>query len=153
MTAPDLDAPIPYYPTLIAVPDEPPTTQPTFTVDAIVEEDKHGAVTHDVQVTLSAVQWRMLLGDIARAFHRARTSGQPVTAKLVAAGHPDNDLARMDALTDLQRLLGMAPPAWLVAPEEAGTLALALADAAEERPECECGHLLPEGRTTCGRHR
>lgn len=130
-----------------------PIEHRTFTVDGIVDQERDGTINHVVQVQLTPVQWRMLIGDIARATQRARERGLPVTAQWAAAGVPSNDLARQDALTELLAILGMPSPAWLITPEEAQAVASELDEGAAEPPTYACGCVVVEDRKSCGWHR
>lgn len=159
-TTVDLDAPVPYFPTLTLVPDETPTL---LDVVPVVEQEANGDITHQVQLTLTDVQWRMLVGDIARRLHDIRGANTvAIWALLHRAGEPRSSIEREDALTDLVKILsgttfrGSAhslPPQWDLSPEDAGALALALAEASEDPVECGCGNVVQQPTqltNTCG---
>ena len=156
----DLDAPIPYLPTLTAVPDPTPTE--VFDVVKVVEQDADWAIHHNVQVTLTDVQWRMLVGDIAARVLTLMSDGHPVIAKLMAAGVRPCDTHQQDALTDLVQLLAgpthrgsthTLPPLWDLTPEDADHLAMRLGEAALDPIECPCGAVVQQPTRltgTCG---
>ena len=153
----DLDAPIPCIPTLALVPDTPAV----FDVAPLIEQEQR-AVTHQVQVTLTDVQWRMLVADIAARVLTLRADSRPVFSKLLAAGTRPAGLVQQRALDELLVMLagpthrGSAhhlPPVWSLTPDDAAVLALALTEAAEDPVECACGSVVqqPTALTnTCG---
>lgn len=156
----DPDAPIPYLPTLALVPDLP--TPALFDVVPVVEQERDG-VRHEVQLTFTEVQWRQLVGDFARRLHTIRGANTvAIWALLHRAGEPRSSMAREDALSDLVRILagqthrGSAhclPPSWDLTPEDAGVLALALSEAADEPVVCACGNVVQQptqNTETCG---
>jgi hypothetical protein len=126
--------------TLVAADPGPSSPWPpaTFTVTPIVDGD-HDITTHTVQVGLSDVAWRQLVGDIARAVFATRMHS-PLYPLLLAAGQPTNDLDRVDALTKLVARLNDAsrgtlhafPPSWDITPEEAMALGCEMAEAADD---------------------
>jgi hypothetical protein len=161
----DIDAPIPYVPPLTAVPAAPDTTSEApalLDVVAVIEEETNGDIRHDVQLTLTDVQWRMLVGDIAARILHLRANGRPVLGKLLAAGSRPCGIVQQNALTDLVTMLsgvtypGSAhtlPPQWDLAPEDAGHLVQMLTEALEEPVVCACGAVVhqPSQLTgTCG---
>ena len=149
-------------PSLTVVPtDATPAPWPpaTFTVTPIVDGD-HDITTHTVQIALTDVAWRQLVGDIARAIYDRRTHAG-IYALILAAGRPVNDQDRADALTKLvARLNGRVapgsnytlPPMWDLAPESAMAFGSELAEAAEDPAVCRCGNVIAkpsELTTTC----
>lgn len=142
-----------YLPNVAEVAATPTEHARTFHVDGIVDQERDGTVNHVVQVSLTPVQWRMLVGDFARAVQRARERMLPVTSQMAAAGVASNDLDRQDALTELMAILGMPAPAWLLSPEEALVVALQLDDGAAEPPTHPCGCVQVDDAKSCGWHR
>jgi hypothetical protein len=123
----------------------------TFEVDQIAENAPTGEGLHRVQVRLSTVAWRQLLGDIARAAMKARAARRPIWAAFLGAGATDvRGLERLDAITRLRVILGMEDPSWDLSPEEATALGNALLEAAEEPESCDCGRFIerPSSLTT-----
>lgn len=146
-------------PRLTVVPDETPAV---FDATAVVEQDNHGSITHEVQVTLTDVQWRMLVADIAARILYLRSHRRPILGTLMAAGVRPNGVGQQRALDELLAMLtgpthlGSAhslPPTFTLTPEDAGAFALALAEASDDPVECACGNVVhqPSGlSTTCG---
>lgn len=129
---------------------------PTFVVDQVADNDDNDVGTHAVRVTLTPVQWRQVVGDIARAVYRGRQH-TPLYPLLLAAGRPTNDVDRVDALTRLVQRLGMDAPSWELTPERAAALVVELDEAAQEPASCEsCGRFIEQPSeltvlTGCGR--
>ena len=126
---------------------------PALEVDRVVENHRDGTGTHQVQITLSAVEHRQLVGDIARRLFALRVRGEGIHHLLLAAGRPGNDAARADALTDLMRVLAMPRPGVVLEVDDAEAFHVAVEEALAEPVTCHCG-LLVESRdpliTECG---
>lgn len=126
--------------------------EPPLIVTRLVENDRHhpGDYTHSVRVDMSRVEWRMLLGDVARA--TVARYGVGILAKMLAAGDPARGAAeRQDALTRWVAALGV--PRWhiLLDPHDALALAAELDEAAEEPRDCTCGRVVDvHGGDNCG---
>jgi hypothetical protein len=145
-------------PQLTIVPDDTPAL---LNVTPIVEQHRDG-VHHEVQLELTDVQWRQLVGDIAARILTLRGQGRPILSKLMAAGVRPTGIAQQRALDELLELLHgpthkfsahHLPPVWDLTPEDAGHLALQLAEASEEPVPCECGDVVQQPTqltTTCG---
>lgn len=131
--------------------NNPPVDEQThdapFTVQQYANNDTDGNGIHQVHIDLTAHTWRNVVGDIARAMWSAVNDGQPVVAKLVAAGRPENDADRVHALGRLVALLEPYQPrrSWSLTPEQALMVAALLDDAAQEPSSCEgCGLLIEQ---------
>lgn len=145
-------------PHLAAVPDPTPVV---FDVVPIIEDERDG-LRHEVRLTLTDVQWRQLVGDIAARVLTLRGQGRPVLTKLLAAGHRPSGTVQQDALTELVQMLagpthrGSAhtlPPMWDLSPEDAGALVLALSEASDDPVFCPCGAVVQQPTqltNTCG---
>lgn len=110
-------------------------------VDRVVENHFDGSHTHEVTLTLSAVQWRQLVGDIARRIQQLRQQGQPITSKLAAAGVMPSSAEQQDALSEVLALLAMPRPSVTLDPG-AHTYDRFLGDlawASAEVTVCSCG--------------
>jgi hypothetical protein len=114
-----------------------------FEVEAVVEQHPDGTDSHHVRVALSPVAWRELVGDVARGCLLAMAHGEPLIAKLTAAGVGGNDVERMDALTRLVQILeaaGQGPASWLLTTDQADPLIIDLEHAADDPSECPTCH-------------
>lgn len=134
-----------------------------LTAQPRIEQERDGTVTHVVEVRLSDVAWRMLVGDIARRLHAIRGANTvAIWALLHRAGEPRGSIGREDALTDLVALLGGPtfrgsphglPPTFELTIDQADSLIFALAEATEEPVVCACGNVVQQPTqltTTCG---
>ncbi|MGG5257496.1 hypothetical protein [Phycicoccus avicenniae] len=127
-------------------------TTPQLEVDRIVENTDDGH-THHVQITLSPVQYRMLVGDIARRIHAIRGANSvAIWALIHRAGEPRSSVLREDALSDLLQILNLPAPSVLIeAGEEFEELMAALEEAGAEPALCGCGAAVERpGFTECG---
>ena len=77
------------------------TTPPTFDVTPVIEQDRDGTVHHDVQVTLSDVAWRMLVGDVAARMVTLRSHSRPLWTRVIVAGHRPTSLTQQAGLDEL----------------------------------------------------
>lgn len=115
-----------------------------LTIERVVENHRDGTSTHGVAFTLTPVEHRQVVGDIARRIYTLSVNGRAAGVRhlILAAGRPQGDLDRQDALTDLMRALGMPAPSWVVdvTNGDAAALYAQLDEAMIEPASCSCGN-------------
>ena len=115
----------------VAAAAEPSMTGP-LRAHALIENTRNGDVTHDVQVELTDVAWRTLVGDFAARVRWLHEGGAAIFTTLLEAGKRPGGTSQQDALTLLvtqlagPTFIGSAhslPPTFTHTPDEASASA------------------------------